>query len=152
MPFDLAAGLAGKRVLLTGACGGIGGQVAMAFADAGARVALVDRDTASLEAVADALSGGPHPVLAADLRQVAGHAALVDRAAQALDGLDVQQLSDPPRQCRGPVDHRHVILLAGQMLGDIEADLARPAHNPFQGVCPVLPARLGLFRRVLVVG
>ncbi len=42
MTFDLGAGLEGKSVLLTGGAGGIGREVALAFAAAGARVAVVD--------------------------------------------------------------------------------------------------------------
>ena len=46
-----------RLVLLTGAAGGIGRALARAFATAGARLALVDRDEAGLAALADALPG-----------------------------------------------------------------------------------------------
>jgi len=89
MTFDLGAGLAGKRVLLTGATGGIGREVALAFAGAGARVACVDLDEAALTALVGELEGGPHAALARNLRDVNGMAALVAQAQAALGGLDV---------------------------------------------------------------
>jgi short-subunit dehydrogenase len=46
-----------RLVLLTGAAGGIGRALARAFAAAGARLALVDRDEAGLAALANALPG-----------------------------------------------------------------------------------------------
>ena len=42
MSWNLASGLDGKGVLVTGAAGGIGREVALAFATAGAHVAAVD--------------------------------------------------------------------------------------------------------------
>ena len=89
MTFDLGAGLAGKRVLLTGATGGIGREVALAFAAAGARVACVDLDEGALTALVGQMAGGPHAALARDLRDIAGLAGLVTQAHAALGGLDV---------------------------------------------------------------
>jgi NAD(P)-dependent dehydrogenase (short-subunit alcohol dehydrogenase family) len=89
MTFDLGAGLSGKRVLLTGATGGIGREVALAFAGAGAQVACVDLDAGGLAALVAGMEGGPHHAIAHDLRDVAGHAGLVEQARFALGGLDV---------------------------------------------------------------
>ena len=89
MTFDLAAGLRGKRVLLTGATGGIGREVALAFAGVGALVACVDLDAGGLAALTGQMEGGPHPVFAHDLRDVTRHAALVAQTCAALGGLDV---------------------------------------------------------------
>ncbi len=89
MTFDLAAGLRGKRVILTGALGGIGREVALAFSGVGARVACVDLDAGGLAALVGEMEGGPHPAIAWDLRNVAGHAGLVEEARSALGGLDV---------------------------------------------------------------
>ena len=50
-----AIDLSGRVALVTGAARGIGAATAVALAEAGARVALVDRDTAGLEATADAV-------------------------------------------------------------------------------------------------
>ena len=88
MTFNLASGLEGKRVLVTGAAGGIGREVALAFAAAGARVAVVDLDPDKVEAVVAEMPGGPHLSLAADLRPVAGHAGIVGAAAGASGDQD----------------------------------------------------------------
>lgn len=89
MGFDPGAGLRDKRVLLTGATGGIGREVALAFAGVGARVACVDLDRTALAALVTQMEGGPHPAIACDLRDVGGHPALVAQVQAALGGLDV---------------------------------------------------------------
>src|SRR5271170_4884231 len=89
MTWTLASGLEGKRVMVTGAAGGIGREVALAFGAAGARVAVVDLDDEKAKSVADELEGGPHLPLAADLRPVAGHAKVFETVVGALGGLDV---------------------------------------------------------------
>jgi NAD(P)-dependent dehydrogenase (short-subunit alcohol dehydrogenase family) len=89
MSWNLASGLDGKCVLVTGGAGGIGREVALAFAAAGARVAVVDLNEEKVKAVVAEMPGGPHLSLAADLRPVAGHARLIETIAAALGGLDV---------------------------------------------------------------
>jgi short-subunit dehydrogenase len=59
----------GKRILLTGAAGGLGEITAKAFADAGATLILSSRNEEKLNEIAAALPGGPHEVIAADLSQ-----------------------------------------------------------------------------------
>jgi NAD(P)-dependent dehydrogenase (short-subunit alcohol dehydrogenase family) len=88
MAFDLGAGLKGRRVLLTGATGGIGKETALAFAAAGARVAAVDVDQRQADAVVSAMEWGPHLAIGYDLRPVGGHQALVERVAREFGGLD----------------------------------------------------------------
>lgn len=88
MPFDLGAGLKDRTVLLTGATGGIGREVALAFAGAGARVAAVDIDQARADAVVAEMEGGPHLALGYDLRPVDGHKALIDTVVGAFGRLD----------------------------------------------------------------
>ncbi len=63
--------LNGKTVVLTGATGGIGRCIAQALASAGARLLLIGRDGAALEALSGALpvSSQAHMHLVADLRQ-----------------------------------------------------------------------------------
>jgi NAD(P)-dependent dehydrogenase (short-subunit alcohol dehydrogenase family) len=57
----------GKRILLTGAAGGLGEITAQAFAEAGATLILSSRNEEKLNEIAAALPGGPHEVIAADL-------------------------------------------------------------------------------------
>lgn len=83
-------GLAGARVLVAGA-GGIGGACALAYADAGADVLVVDRDPAALSRLAgDAEANGARiDTLAADLTERNAGARVVDEAISRLGGLDV---------------------------------------------------------------
>jgi len=76
--------LAGRTALVTGASRGIGAAVARALAVAGARVALVSRSQADLEALAATL---PHePVVLADDLAVPAAAATLAIAAQEAFG------------------------------------------------------------------
>ncbi|MDP1820448.1 MAG: SDR family NAD(P)-dependent oxidoreductase [Acidimicrobiales bacterium] len=78
--------LQGKRVLVTGASRGIGRELATHFARAGAKVALVARDAASLEALAKDLGGTAHPT---DLGQGAQLDRLLDRVEDEAGPVDV---------------------------------------------------------------
>jgi len=89
MTWNIASGLGGKRVLVTGAAGGIGREVSLAFAQAEARVAVVDLSEERLKAVVAEMPGGPHVPLAWDLRLIAGHAKLIESVVAALGGIDV---------------------------------------------------------------
>jgi NAD(P)-dependent dehydrogenase (short-subunit alcohol dehydrogenase family) len=85
----VGAGLEGRGVILTGATGGIGAAVARGFAAAGARLLLVDVDQPRLDDLLGSLEGERHVALAADLRDVGTHQALVDRAVAELGGVYV---------------------------------------------------------------
>jgi NAD(P)-dependent dehydrogenase (short-subunit alcohol dehydrogenase family) len=89
MPYDLGAGLKDRVVLITGATGGIGREVALAFAGAGSSVAAVDIDQAKADALVAEMEGGPHLAMGYDLRPVAGHKALIDKVVQKLGRIDV---------------------------------------------------------------
>ena len=86
-----AALLQGRRALVTGASRGIGAEVAMAMARAGAAVALTARDRGALERVAAAIGaeGGRALVVPADVADPAAVARMVAAAVEALGGLDV---------------------------------------------------------------
>jgi short-subunit dehydrogenase len=80
-----------ERIVVFGATSAIAQAVARRFAQRGARLHLVGRDAAKLEAVrADLASRGAAGVTvsSADLDDLARHGALVDEAERALDGLD----------------------------------------------------------------
>jgi NAD(P)-dependent dehydrogenase (short-subunit alcohol dehydrogenase family) len=85
----MSSGLEGKGVVVTGAAGGIGREVARAFAAAGAQVAAVDLRREPLEEVVASLGSGPHLALQADLRDIDGHAALLESARKRFGTLDV---------------------------------------------------------------
>ena len=80
--------LHGKTALVTGASGGIGGAVARAFAEAGARLALSGTNTAKLEALRAEL-GGDHVITPCNLSDAAAVDALAGQAEGALGGLDI---------------------------------------------------------------
>lgn len=61
--------IAGKRVLLTGATGGIGRAIAGALATRGGAVVLSSRKGEELEALAASLPGGGHSVVVSDLAE-----------------------------------------------------------------------------------
>lgn len=83
-------GLGGARVLVAGA-GGIGGACALAYAEAGASVSVVDRDRRALEAIGAGLErrGARHELIEADLTEHGAGERVVAEAADRLGGLDV---------------------------------------------------------------
>ena len=83
-------GLRDKGCFVTGAAGGIGREIAVQLAQAGARVAVVDLDQGACEGVVSAMEDpGRHLAIGADLRDLAGHDALLGRARDAFGRLDV---------------------------------------------------------------
>ena len=80
--------LSGKRALVTGASGGIGGAVAHALHAAGAAVALSGTREGPLGELAEALGERAH-VLACDLSDAGAVDGLPKRAADAMGGVDV---------------------------------------------------------------
>jgi NAD(P)-dependent dehydrogenase (short-subunit alcohol dehydrogenase family) len=69
-------GLTGKTVIVTGATGAIGRAVAEGFAEAGAKVAIVDLDQSACDATARSL-GPHHKGYGTDLRQTSNLPALI---------------------------------------------------------------------------
>jgi NAD(P)-dependent dehydrogenase (short-subunit alcohol dehydrogenase family) len=78
----------GKAVLVTGAAKGIGKAVAALFAQRGARVALLDRDDAALQASAREIGGDAVP-LTADVACAEHVRTAVDAAVERLGAIDV---------------------------------------------------------------
>jgi NAD(P)-dependent dehydrogenase (short-subunit alcohol dehydrogenase family) len=86
----MGADLSGSAALITGAASGIGRASALAFASAGASVALVDIDAEGLaDAAAAARAVGPRAeVLVADVRDLGAVTGAVGRAVAAFGRLD----------------------------------------------------------------
>ena len=82
------AQLAGKKALVTGASGGIGGAIAKALVAQGASVAISGTRVEALEALNAELGGGAK-VLPCNLKDAAQVDALVGQAEAALGGLDI---------------------------------------------------------------
>lgn len=80
--------LNGKRALVTGASGGIGGAIAKALHAQGATVALSGTREDALKALADELGERAH-VTPADLSSAEGAAKLVEDAEAAMGGIDI---------------------------------------------------------------
>jgi short-subunit dehydrogenase len=124
---------AGKRVLLTGAAGGLGEITAHAFADAGATLILSSRNEQKLGELAEALSGGPHEIVAADLLQPGAAQDVVDRAGHvdiyianagtpgglSADEVTTEIIADVTRiNFEAPIQMVHALLPQMQERGD----------------------------------
>ena len=83
--------LHGKRALVTGASSGIGKRVAMAYAEAGAHVALTARNAEALQTVADeiAAAGGRAVSISCDVTQPEQVSRMLDEATAVLGGIDI---------------------------------------------------------------
>lgn len=85
--------LAGKRAIITGAARGIGAAAARRFVAEGARVLLVDRLAAPLEALAAELGAENATAHVADVADEAATKGYIDHAVQDFGGLDVLLLN-----------------------------------------------------------
>jgi NAD(P)-dependent dehydrogenase (short-subunit alcohol dehydrogenase family) len=81
-------GLAGKRVVVTGAAGGLGRAFALAFADAGAQVIAADLNLAGAEETAAMIGPQGHAAMV-DVVQTASCRALAKTATSRMGGVDV---------------------------------------------------------------
>ena len=83
--------LAGRRAVVTGAGGGIGGAIARAYAREGARLLLGDRDEARLGAVAEecATLGAEVHVHRADIGDVDGADGTIESCVSRYGGIDI---------------------------------------------------------------
>lgn len=80
--------LAGKKILITGATGGIGGAIAQTLQAAGATLAISGTRIEKLEAFAKEL-GGNVTILPCDLSKLDSVEDLIKQAEEKLGGLDV---------------------------------------------------------------
>jgi NAD(P)-dependent dehydrogenase (short-subunit alcohol dehydrogenase family) len=83
--------LSGRKALVTGASRGIGRQIAVALAGAGADVAITARSVDALAETASLVEGAGVRCfrLAQDVREVEASTRAVEAAAEALGGLDI---------------------------------------------------------------
>ncbi|MBX9457441.1 MAG: glucose 1-dehydrogenase [Rhizobium sp.] len=83
--------LSGRKALVTGGSRGIGQQIAVALADAGADIAITARSLDGLAETQASIedSGARCVALAQDVRDVEGSSRAVEAAAAALGGLDI---------------------------------------------------------------
>jgi NAD(P)-dependent dehydrogenase (short-subunit alcohol dehydrogenase family) len=84
-------GLAGKRVIVTGAAAGLGRAFAVAFAEAGAIVMAADINEAGLSGTAEAIAavGGTAHTAVVDVTSTESCKALAVTATEAMGGLDI---------------------------------------------------------------
>jgi len=80
--------LTGKKALITGATGGIGGAIAKSFYGAGASLAISGSRQEKLDVFANELGAGVLPI-ACDLSDLTSVDALIKNAEEKLAGLDV---------------------------------------------------------------
>lgn len=115
--------LSGRTVLLTGASGGIGEAIARRLARSGARLMLVGRSPATLQALRDTLdtTGGPHIVVVADIATAVGRNAMHDA---------LQQLRAPLDALVNGAGVSRFSLLADSSPADIEAQIATNLTAP----------------------
>ena len=100
-PFDLS----GKRALVTGSSRGIGRALALALAQAGARVVLNGRDPATLQATREDLEGRGLQVESAafDVTDEAQVTAAIDRIENGSGAIDIL-VNNTGVQIRGPLE------------------------------------------------
>ncbi|TGN66053.1 SDR family oxidoreductase [Nocardioides eburneiflavus] len=80
---------AARRVLVTGATGGLGEEICRRLAEEGATVVVADLDGADVGGLAASLSGGPHPTTYLDVADEDQWRTLAERVRSELGGLDV---------------------------------------------------------------
>ena len=124
-----AADFAGKVVLVTGGGNGIGRACCRAFAAAGARVAVIDRDGAAAAQVAAEIGAGAS-AHALDVADSAAFAQLASDIAVAAGGLDVLV------NAAGTITRQTI---AAMPAADWDRIVAVNLRGPFNGTQAVIP-------------
>jgi len=125
MPWDFT----GQVALVTGGGNGIGAAVCRAFAAAGARVAVIDRDAAAGEAVAAEI-GNAASAHALDVADADAFAKLVDAVVAKEGGIDVLV------NAAGTISRQTIAKMPTE---DWDRILAVNLRGPFNGVQAVIP-------------
>lgn len=83
--------LSGKRIILTGAAGGIGYHLALLLAARGAHLALVERNAPRLNEICAQINqgGGTATAIALDLTSEGAVTRVIEAASQAMGGFDI---------------------------------------------------------------
>ncbi|MBM1219205.1 SDR family oxidoreductase [Ponticoccus sp. SC2-23] len=89
LPLPRMFDLTGKTALITGAGQGLGAEMAAALAEAGAHLALLDRDEATLAETAATISGAEVLPLTADVTDAAAMEAAVAQTVARFGTLDI---------------------------------------------------------------
>lgn len=84
MSLDLGSGIEGRAVIVTGATGGIGREVAKIYAEAGARVMAVDVSQEETESLVEGLDGSGHVALGLDISNYVSHKRIINLAKEAM--------------------------------------------------------------------
>jgi NAD(P)-dependent dehydrogenase (short-subunit alcohol dehydrogenase family) len=121
--------LAGKIVLVTGGGNGIGAASSRAFAKAGARVAVIDRDGDAAAKVAAEIGGGATGH-ALDVADGAAFARLASKIAAEAGGVDVLVNS------AGTITRQTI---AAMPVADWDRVIAVNLRGPFNGTQAVIP-------------
>lgn len=99
-------GISGKTALVFGAGGGLGGAIARALADEGAKIAIADINAEAAQATADAIvsKGGRAKILIwdlADLASIPDHIAAIENELGPIDILVNNTGGPPPTPATG---------------------------------------------------
>jgi uncharacterized protein len=154
--------LAGRRVLVTGASRGIGEQLAKAFVDRGARVALVARSEGPLTKLAAELGGTAHVADLGDPRQVRGLVARVEADGGPVDvlvnnaGIDLSgSFADTPAEDVAALFHVNLLapvelcrqaipLMKARGRGHLVNISSMAGTNAVPGIVPYSASKAGL--------
>ena len=102
----LSRSIEGRAAIITGAASGMGRATAYVFADAGARVALIDRNAEGVTAVAEEINaaGGRARAYGADLADGAAIPDLVARIHDEVGAIDIL-VNNAGISAPAPIDH-----------------------------------------------